>query len=150
MWGSSKKFNSAKINTLVGRQTAINGDVYFTGGLHVEGKITGNVTSEADPKSILIISENGVIEGEVRVPNMVLNGTIAGDVYISERLELAPRASVTGNVFYNLLEMAVGAQVNGNLVHRMDEKPQLEYKVASSGNDTGPLQSEVVRAGSDS
>jgi cytoskeletal protein CcmA (bactofilin family) len=150
MWGSSKKFNSAKINTLIGRQTAISGDVYFTGGLHVEGKITGNVTSEADPKSILIISENGVIEGDVNVPNMVLNGTVAGDVYVSERLELAPRASVTGNVYYNLLEMTVGAQVNGNLVHRMDDKPKLEYKVAQSGNDLGPIQSEVVRAGSDS
>ena len=69
---------------------------------------------------MLTVSEKGVIEGDVRVPNLVLNGAVQGDVYVSDRVELASHAKVTGNVYYNLIEMAMGAEVNGNLVHRAE------------------------------
>ncbi len=131
MWGKNQsqsgKLNAAKIDTLVGKNTTVKGDVAFSGGLHIEGKIQGNVSAE-DEGSILILSENGVIEGEVHVPNMVLNGLVQGDVHASQRVELAPRSRVHGNVYYNLIEMAMGAEVNGNLVHRKGGKPQLEFK----------------------
>jgi len=131
IWGKSQnqsqKFSSAKIDTLVGRNTVIKGDVAFKGGLHVEGRIEGNVMAE-DDASILILSENGAIEGEVRVPNMVLNGTVAGDVHASEQVELATKSRIKGNVYYNLIQMAIGAEVNGSLVHRKGGKPQLEFK----------------------
>ena len=51
---------------------------------------------------------------------MILNGSVQGDVYASEHIELAPNARITGNVYYNLIEMAMGAEVNGNLVHQID------------------------------
>ena len=133
MWGrntrnaQTQKFNAAKIDTLVGKHTKVEGDVKFTGGLHVEGCIEGNVIAD-DEDSILILSENGLIKGEVRVPNMVLNGNVEGDVHASNRVELATKSRVTGNVYYNLIEMAIGAEVNGNLVHRKGGKPQLEFK----------------------
>lgn len=133
MWGrnsrnaQTQKFNAAKIDTLVGRHTKVQGDLKFTGGLHVEGCIEGNVIAE-DEDSILILSEAGLIKGEVRVPNMVLNGSVEGDVHASNRVELATKSRVTGNVYYNLIEMAIGAEVNGSLVHRKGGKPQLEFK----------------------
>lgn len=130
MWGKNQnqqKFNSAKIDTLVGRNTIVKGDVGFKGGLHIEGRIEGNVTAE-DDASVLILSETGSIQGEVRVPNLVLNGQVEGDVHASQQLELAPKSRVKGNVYYNLIQMAIGAEVNGNLVHRRDGKPQLEFK----------------------
>lgn len=122
MWQSnrnrSKKFTSAQIDTLIGKDTVVRGDVEFRGGLHVDGSIVGNVSAEEGTSATLILSENGRIEGEVKVPNMVLNGTIRGDVYGSERVELAPQSRITGNVYYNLIEMAMGAEVNGSLVHK--------------------------------
>ena len=93
------------------------GDVKFAGGLHVDGTIKGNVAAEEDPSSVLTLSETGTIEGEVRVPNVVLNGTVIGDVHARQHIELASNARVTGNVYYSLIEMAMGAEVNGNLVH---------------------------------
>jgi len=90
----------------------------FTGGLHVDGRIIGNVVAEEGSSAILILSEFGRIEGEVRAPNMVLNGEIVGDVYGSIRVELAPKARIKGSVYYNLLEMSIGAEVNGGLLHR--------------------------------
>jgi cytoskeletal protein CcmA (bactofilin family) len=125
MFGISKK-TSCSIDTVVGAQTRLEGDISFTGGLHVDGVIKGNILAEAGSDSVLTVSENGRIEGDVRVPNLVLNGAVEGDVYASERVELASHARVTGNVFYNLIEMAMGAEVNGSLVHRNEPGRQAD------------------------
>ena len=125
MFGKKKAFHSARIDTLIGQGTEIKGNLVFTGGLHVDGKIVGNVVAEEGSAAILILSEFGQIEGEVKVPNMVLNGEIVGDVHGSSRVELAPKSRIKGSVYYNLLEMAIGAEVNGGLVHRLpDTSPQ--------------------------
>ena len=121
----AKKRKVGKIDTLVGRQTEVQGDIRFSGGLHVDGTVKGNVSADNDGRSMLSLSESAVIEGAVSVPYVVLNGTVAGDVLSSEHVELAAKARITGNVHYNLLEMAVGAEVNGNLVraHEPAEAP---------------------------
>lgn len=125
MFGKKKNFSSARIDTLIGQGTEINGDLVYAGGLHVDGRINGNVVAEEGSSSILILSEFGHIEGEVKVPNIVINGKIVGDVHGSTRVELAPKSRVKGSVYYNLIEMAIGAEVNGALVHQPnDGKPQ--------------------------
>ena len=118
MFGKRKAFSSARIDTLVGQGTVINGDLVFSGGLHVDGKIIGNVSAEEGSSAILILSEFGEIEGEIKVPNMVLNGKIVGDVHSSSRVELAPKSCINGSVYYDLIEMTIGAEVNGGLIHR--------------------------------
>lgn len=118
MFGKKKGFGAARIDTLVGQGTKITGDLLFSGGLHVDGTIKGNVVAEEGSTALLILSEFGKIEGEVNVPNMVLNGEIIGDVFGSTRVELAPKARVKGSVYYNLIEMAIGAEVNGGLIHQ--------------------------------
>jgi len=118
MFGKKKKFQSARIDTLVGQGTVINGDLVFTGGLHVDGMINGNVIAENNSSALLILSEFGSIEGDINVPNMILNGEVIGDVTCSDRVELAPKSRVSGSVYYNLIEMAIGAEVNGGLVHQ--------------------------------
>jgi cytoskeletal protein CcmA (bactofilin family) len=138
MFGKRKAFSSARIDTLIGQGTEIKGDLIFSGGLHVDGKIVGNVKAEEGSTAILILSEFGDIEGEVKVPNMVLNGKVTGDVYSSSRVELAPKSRVTGSVYYNLIEMAIGAEVNGGLVHKPhDPYPQkaLEHSQWKIPND---------------
>lgn len=105
------------VDTLIGRQTEILGDVRFAGGLYVDGKIKGKVLAAADQSAALTVSETGSIEGDVRVPTIVLNGIVTGDVHAPERITLAPKARVTGNVYYRVIEMQSGAQVNGHLVY---------------------------------
>jgi cytoskeletal protein CcmA (bactofilin family) len=118
---SSSKGKSTKIDTLIGQNSELQGDVVFSGGLHVDGVIKGNITADDNSGSTLSVSERGLIEGEVRVPNIILNGSVKGDVYASEHIELAEMARVTGNVYYKLIEMVRGSEVNGNLVHRADD-----------------------------
>lgn len=126
MGGKDKKA-AGKVHTLVGGETEIRGDVIFDGGLFVDGTVIGNVEARSGTASILNLSDKGSIEGQVRVPHIVLNGTVIGDVYASERIELAAKARVTGNVYYNLIEMAIGAEINGQLVHEAEVKnPVLE------------------------
>lgn len=112
-----KSASSTGVDTLIGRQTEVLGDIVFAGGLHVDGRIRGRVVAEAGKAASLSVSESGVIEGDVRVPIILLNGTIVGDVQASERVALASKAKVTGSVFYKIIEMEGGALVNGQLVH---------------------------------
>lgn len=107
-------------DTLVSGKTTVAGDVHFSGGLHVDGRIRGRVVAEESSDAVLRLSEVGEIEGDIVAPHVIINGTVHGDVYASAHLELAAKASIHGNVYYNLIEMAMGAQVNGNLVHQSE------------------------------
>lgn len=116
---------STTVETLIGRQTEIHGDFRFAGGLHVDGTIKGTVTGAADKAASLSISEFGLIEGDVRVSTVILNGTVVGDVRTSERLVLNAKARVTGNVYYKVLQMEPGAMINGQLVFEGAEQAAL-------------------------
>jgi cytoskeletal protein CcmA (bactofilin family) len=105
------------IDTLIGPQVIIRGDVVFSGGLYVEGHIQGKVIAEAGERAVLTLAEQGSIEGEVQVPVVVINGRMVGDVHAFERIELATKARVQGNLHYKVVEMSAGAQLTGRLVH---------------------------------
>ena len=118
MFSKSKRKKASKIDTLIGSHTEIRGDDIFSGGLHIDGKVMGNVIAESGSGSVISLSEQGVIEGEIHVPNVVLNGAVVGDVYSDIHIELVEKARIKGNVYYNYIEMARGSEVNGNLVHQ--------------------------------
>lgn len=123
MWGSDKKGQrpNLPVDTLIGANTTVRGDVVFAGGLHVDGRVYGSLTAEAGQGAVLVLSDKGQIEGELRAPHVVINGEVRGNIYASERVELAAQAKVTGNIYYRLLEMTAGAEVNGQIVR--DEGP---------------------------
>ncbi len=114
---------TAAINTLIAEGTTIRGEVHFSGGLHLEGVIDGSISAEG-ADSVLTLSEQGRVNGEVRVSNAVVNGTVVGDIIAAERLELAGNARVEGNVHYKVLEMAAGAQVNGKMLYQTTDTPR--------------------------
>jgi len=106
--------------TLIAPNTEVVGDVHFKDQLYVNGRINGNVLSASEAGATLVISEEGSVAGEIRVPNVVINGEVEGNVYASARVELAARARVKGNVYYQLIEMQLGAMVDGQLLHEQD------------------------------
>lgn len=123
------------IDTLIGAGTTIVGDVNFQGGLHLEGRIEGNITG-SDGNARLDVSEAGSIVGEIRVATATVNGSIEGDLHASERLILGARARIDGSVFYRVLEMSAGAKVNGKLVHQPHSEPlALEHRSAQPAAD---------------
>jgi len=105
-----------RIDTLIGKGTTVSGDVEFVGGLHVDGRVAGNVRSDQAPGSTLSVSETGSIEGGVEVPNVTLDGMVKGDIRAREKVVIGPTARVEGNVYYGIIEMTLGAQIAGKLM----------------------------------
>ncbi|MHB8405327.1 MAG: bactofilin family protein [Gammaproteobacteria bacterium] len=134
---------SVRIDTLVGRNTEIDGDLSFSGGLHVDGTIRGNISAGNGPESMLSLSQHGVIKGEIRVPHVTINGTVEGDVYAEQRLELGAEARITGDVHYNLIEMTVGATVDGKMVHK-PAGPMLALSHQKSAEESVPVNPRNV------
>lgn len=104
-------------HTLVSRTTEIIGDIHFNGELIIEGRVKGNIYAEDDSQALIRVTEKGSVEGEICVPSAIVNGLVKGDVRTAIHLELAAKAVVVGNVYYNLIEMVMGSEVNGNLMH---------------------------------
>jgi cytoskeletal protein CcmA (bactofilin family) len=116
----SDRKNGSSETSLIARGTVIRGDLRFTGALHLDGRIEGAVLAEGDD-AMFTLSEHGEVQGEVHVPQAVINGHITGDVHVSVRLELAPMARIDGDLRYHTLEMAAGAQVNGRISRQIEE-----------------------------
>lgn len=124
--------------TLVSSDTVIKGDVRFSGVLDIEGLVQGNIVAQPGKDAVVRIVDKGRVEGEIRAPSIIINGVVQGDVYSTRHLELAAKAKVKGNVFYSLVEMAAGAEVNGSLAHMAQPDPAKEKKGEASPAGNGP------------
>lgn len=122
MFGLNRKpgsMPSTRLSSLVAPGVQITGDVAFTGGLRIDGRVAGKLvgqTADGQPASLLVLSESGRIEGSVRCSDAVINGAVDGDLDIENFLELQSNAVVTGTIRYRQLKMDVGATVQGQLL----------------------------------
>ena len=120
MFGRGRRLGADIVNTIIGEQTQLRGDVHFSGDLVVLGAVHGNIVATVESGCVVSLSHSCRVEGEIRVPNVVIDGTVAGDVYSSERIQLSKNARINGNLYYSMIEMEMGAEVNGSLVHVND------------------------------
>ncbi|MEO6117688.1 MAG: polymer-forming cytoskeletal protein [Methylotenera sp.] len=123
-----KKSNRVQnsIDTLIGVDTRIEGDIHFMGGLRVDGAIRGNVSEPNASPSTLILSEHGHVEGAINASKIVINGKVTGPVKANQFIELQPKARITGDVYYKSLEMHTGAVIEGKLVYLGDAASETE------------------------
>jgi cytoskeletal protein CcmA (bactofilin family) len=120
MWGSEKTVG--KNVTLITAKAEILGDIRISEALQIEGAIKGNILADPDSNAEVTIGVKGIVEGEIRAPHVVINGEVKGDVYSSEHITLNKNALVTGDVHYVMMEMVMGAKVNGKLLHVTSEQ----------------------------
>lgn len=142
-----KRWKPLQIQTLVGKDASIDGDLKFDGGCHIDGVINGGVTAERDPDAYLSISEEGRVNGNVKVQKLSLSGTVEGDVVVLQRAELGPTARVVGNVHYNVIEIVAGAQINGKLIHERDTAPMPAVEPRQTKVKVEPAAEPVLAAG---
>ena len=136
----SSTFGSSNSTTLISRDTEIVGDIKFGGSLDIEGTVRGNITAVAGKDAVVRVVDKGHVEGEIHSPSVIVNGSVTGDVHSTKHLELASRAKVSGNVHYNLVEMAIGAEVTGSLTHTGDSGKKAKdapVAVEDSSEDKG-------------
>ncbi|MFN0163605.1 MAG: polymer-forming cytoskeletal protein [Burkholderiales bacterium] len=120
MFGMKRSKPQSTIDSLIGTTTVIEGDVIFSGGLRIDGKVRGNVVAAggtAESNSTLVVSEQARVEGEIRAAHVVVNGAVEGPIFVSEFLELQPKARVRGDVHYKSIEIHLGATLDGKLEH---------------------------------
>ena len=129
-------------HTLVSRTTEIVGDIHFNGELIIEGKVKGNIYAEDESGALIRVTEKGCVEGEICVPSVVVNGLVQGDVRSANHIELAAKAVVMGNVYYHLIEMVMGSEVNGNLMHIGSSKGANSAGTKRLGSETQKLEFE--------
>ncbi len=139
--GKTAQRDGFTIDTLIGPDVVIRGDLEFSGGLYVEGRIVGKVLAAEGRPASLLLAEQGTVEGEIRAPVVIINGTLVGDVHAGERIELAQKARVEGNVHYSVVEMSAGAQLTGRLVHVQSQEAR-----ALQAQDTGATPITAAKA----
>lgn len=124
MFGQKKKTTS-HIDTLIGSNTVVTGDIQFTGGLRVDGRVCGNIIASGnEPYSMLVLSECSLVEGKIKVPHMIINGTVKGPIHADNDLELQANARIVGDIHYKTIKIHQGAAVEGKMVRQ--ENPQSE------------------------
>ena len=124
-------FNKKKqppIKSLIAQGSQIVGNFTFTDGLRIDGSVIGNVRANQDGPSIVVISENASVSGEIWADHIIINGSVKGPIHASVMLELQPKARIEGDVHYTALEMHQGALVSGQLrpIIAGEEKPTLK------------------------
>lgn len=120
-----------RIDSLIGAGTRIEGSVYFTGGLRIDGEVKGSIlAADGASSSMLVLSEHARVEGAVSVAHLVTNGTVVGPVAVTQSLEMQSKAQIVGDVEYAVIEMHQGAVIEGRLLHSAN-KP-VELKLATS------------------
>jgi len=136
MLGNKKSgFGISGSTTLVSPDTVIIGDIHFSGNLDIEGLVQGNIIALPDKEAFVRVVHGGRVEGEIRVPSIVINGSVEGDVISSKHLELATKGRVHGDVFYTLVEMAAGSEVNGALKHIVGQEEAVSSSARADGNE---------------
>ncbi len=118
-----KKQTTSRIETLIAAGTRIEGNLFVSGGVHLEGTVVGNVTAAAGVAAVLSIAPRGCVEGCVEVPRVIVHGEVRGDIRARDKVELGPTAKVSGDVSYGVIEMAAGAVIQGRLVSSAGTPP---------------------------
>lgn len=112
--------SASKLDTLLGGNTVITGDIKFNGVLHLDGTIKGSLVG-SQGEDVLTISESGMVEGKIEVANIIINGTVKGDIIATGKIEVASKADIEGNVYYRNIEMETGSKINGQLIYQDKE-----------------------------
>lgn len=121
MFSKNRQKPQNRIDTLIGTETVVEGDVDFGGGLRVDGAINGNINEAGSKPGTLVLSEHGRIKGSINVSHAVINGIVVGPLRASEYVELQAKSRVTGDVCYKTLEMHIGAVVEGKLIYLSEQ-----------------------------
>jgi cytoskeletal protein CcmA (bactofilin family) len=125
MFSKKQKKPQNRIDTLIGAETNVDGNVDFGGGLRVDGVIHGSVNESGSKPGTLVLSEHGRIEGAINVSHAVINGVVIGPLRASEYVELQAKSHVTGDVSYKTLEIHIGAVVEGKLIYLNEQTGQV-------------------------
>ncbi len=113
-----KRKTEDEIISLLGKGAEMTGEITFTNGLRVEGVIKGKVRSDA----MLEIGPGGVVDAEVHVRKISVDGEFRGIIHASDRVEIRRNGKIFGDIFSPCLIIEAGATFDGRC--NMSEEKQ--------------------------
>ena len=87
--------------------TSFEGKIAFSGVVRIDGHFQGDISAEG----LLVIGETGLVEANLQVGSLVVQGTVVGDVTAKERVEIGPSGEIEGSVETPLLKVMEGGRV---------------------------------------
>lgn len=128
-----KSGEHASTETIIGPSVHVQGDLSSQGNVHIEGTVTGTVTTSGN----LTVGEGAQISANVQAANAYIAGRVKGNLAVAERLELAATSRVTGDVATKVLVVADGALLDG----------RCQMKNSAAAQATGGVKPSSKRAG---
>ena len=136
--------NSETGTTLIATNCELVGDIHFSDHLLINGTVKGNISAQEGSNATVNIGETGRVSGQITVPNIIVNGKVLGELHSDRHIELAAKAEVNGNVYYNLIEMVMGSRVVGNFVYQEDGTNDSKDKAGVSQPEAGGTESQSI------
>ena len=96
----------------VSRNINVSGKLVFQEPVRIEGSFRGEVSSI----DLVVITEEGAVDGRIKTPRLLILGTLRGDIVGSKSVVLGPRSSVRGRIEAERLTVCEGARLEGDLV----------------------------------
>ncbi len=124
----ARDIKEGRLSGFIGSGTVLTGETTFHAMLRVDGHLTGSVASET---GTLIVGSTGRVDANILVAAAIINGTVNGDIIVSERLELGRTARIVGNIQAPRLVIEDGAILEGNCL-MVNARTALEKRIADA------------------
>src|SRR5579863_9070412 len=98
---AAPKQASLEITTLLGRGASFDGKLTFEGAVRIDGRFTGVVFSDGT----LLVGKTAQINAELVVGDIVVEGTVVGDITASRSIEIRSSGSVAGDLDTPMLQI---------------------------------------------
>ncbi len=115
--------NSETLESLIGARTDFQGEFTVKGILRVDGRIEGRVNADC-----VVLSETGVIKGEIIAPKIIVGGKIEGSLRAQDIVEIKATGKVLGDIFTNKLSVTEGGEFNGKIEMKMEGNKLLDFE----------------------
>jgi cytoskeletal protein CcmA (bactofilin family) len=140
-----KRSDSGSENALniIGKGTVINGNVTAGGDMRVEGRITGTVICKAK----LVLSPDGVIEGNIDAQQATLAGDVKGTVVARQLLQIMETGKVLGDIVTEKLIVQLGAFFSGNCrMGKVEARQEVNQPTLTGRRDSGNAKAEAGKS----
>jgi cytoskeletal protein CcmA (bactofilin family) len=107
--------NRTIFETIIGASIRVDGNLLLKSSLRIDGVVNGNILQEDGCEATVAIAKGAAVTGDIRAKHVIVSGSLHGNIFSSDRVELLETAFVSGDITYGALGMQVGAKLDGKL-----------------------------------
>ena len=147
MFRRDKKGKNCSLATLIGAGTLVDGNLTYSGGIHIDGTVLGDLAPEnPDQTSQVWIGEKGIVKGSVRGTDVIVHGSVDGDIFANQSVTIGAKARVAGDVCYSELSVDGCSSLTGRFIpNRLLEDTVGELETDRNANKSVKRYQDMVQ-----